>query len=142
MMIYLAGPIDDVSAREADDWRNRAADLLNERNLVAFFPNRAYRVNRNPSKHEMGAIIHTNQHAISCSFAVLVNLTGTGRAIGTIREIEFARQMHKPVIVVADVDLVNHFALCDCEVVPSLLVAAERINTFARSVKAEHSEAE
>ena len=41
MMVYLAGPVDDVDVLEADGWREQVAELLTERNLVAFFPNRA-----------------------------------------------------------------------------------------------------
>lgn len=142
MMVYLAGPIDDVDKPQADGWRDSLAVLLAERDLVSFFPNRAYVVSNRPSKEEMEAVVNCNRHAIACSVATIAYLGGPGRGIGTIREIEFSRHMSKPVIVISDGGLDRHFALSDCMIVDTILQAAERASTIARALRAEFSEAD
>lgn len=136
MIVYMAGPIDDLDPMDADGWREQLAQLLIERGLVAFFPNRCYAVPSMPDQATKLAVIHLNKHVIYSCLAVIANLNGPGRGIGTIREIETARSMGKPVIVIGR-NIDQHFALADVEIVDSILSAAESASALVRHINAE-----
>lgn len=140
MIAYLAGPIDgdDVDRTESGNWRTSLANLLAQRGIASFLPNHAYCVPAEPSVDVKRAVIHLNAHAIQRADVFIAYLDGPGRAIGTSREIEVARLMHRPVIVItSDGQHGRHFALYDCEVVPNLLEAAETALRFIKMVKSE-----
>lgn len=100
IMIYLAGPIDDVTVEQASEWRQSlSADF---RSVLFFNPHTAYR-NATMATAELVQLM--NWHAIQHSHGVLANLSGPGRGFGTIREIEYSRLHGKPVAVVSHEDL-------------------------------------
>lgn len=113
-LLYLAGPIDDVSIKQAQDWRKQVADSLPA--YTCFDPSRAF-VNAHIS--EFPRLIKINKEALGCSDVIIAYLDGPGKAIGTIREIEQATRLEIRVIVV--VSIYNERAgLCDVEVVETL----------------------
>jgi nucleoside 2-deoxyribosyltransferase len=97
MTIYLAGPIDDVSIEEACAWRDQVASLA-PAGCLLFNPVAAW---QGVSPLTAAAVAFGDRCAIVNCDGVLANLAGPGRAFGTIREIEFARNHGKPVAVAA-----------------------------------------
>lgn len=100
MLVYLAGPQDDVSQDQARGWREELA--AGAPTGVSFFsPAHAYlAVNR----ASFPAVDAMNRQAIQMSHAVIANLSGPGMGFGTIREIEFATIHNKLVQVVGPID--------------------------------------
>lgn len=96
-MMYLAGPMDDVSTEEASGWRDKV--IAEFPDIVFFRPDLAY---GNATADTAPAILHMNQHGIECSQALIANLSGPGRGFGTIREIEYARTKTRYVAIAAD----------------------------------------
>jgi hypothetical protein len=105
-MIYLAGPVDGIGADEANTWRDAVSSAFP--NVLFFHPQLAY---RNANMHNAHLMTHMNKHAIRCSNGVLVNLTGEGRGFGSIREIEFAREQGKRVVVACRPDDIGEHTL-------------------------------
>lgn len=96
ILIYLAGPQDDVTQGEARGWREELA--AGAPSGVAFFsPAHAY---LNVSAASFPPVDWLNRVAIEKSHAVIANLSGPGRAFGTIREIEYAAAHNTMVQVV------------------------------------------
>lgn len=92
--IYLAGPIDGIPYTDAQDWR----ESIDPPNTVLLFNPVTCFVN---AGMPVAAPMHTIlKHVIACCDGVLANLSGPGRGIGTIREIEFAKGLNKPVTIV------------------------------------------
>lgn len=113
ILIYLAGPIDDVEVEEAQGWREQIAVDLPE-GVVLFSPAHAFlNVNASNIKRADWA----NRHVINCADAVIANLDGDGRGFGTIREIEFAVRIGRPVVVVGQLESLMQY---DLEVVGRL----------------------
>lgn len=96
-MVYLAGPVDDISSSEAAAWRTNAKQLLEGLGITAFDPHMAFSC---PSRITAPSIDYINRQAIMCSDGIIANLAGNGKGFGTIREIEYARSMYKAVIVI------------------------------------------
>ncbi len=115
-LVYLAGPIDDIGREEAIAWRASLGHWLSKHGISSFDPVGAYRVANIPSIAQQ--VVTIDKFAISQCDALVAYLGGKGRAFGTIREIEHAREMGKRVIVVAD-RLESAFSH-DVEVVPTL----------------------
>lgn len=113
-IIYLAGPIDGVAAGESQTWREKAADLV-DTGVLLFSPAHAY---MNAAPINAQSIDWINKSVIDQCDGVLANLTGAGRGLGTIREIEFARLRNKPVAVAGDLDV--HYSAWDLVVRPTL----------------------
>lgn len=101
MMIYLAGPIDDIPIEEARHWRAMAGHEL-PTGIVLFSPAHAYQGEVN--KITAPKVDFFNRVNIVHSDGVIANLAGEGRGFGTIREIEFARTHNKPTAVIATHD--------------------------------------
>lgn len=99
IIIYLAGPIDDVPIETAREWR-RDLSLSLPHNVVLFSPAHAY-FNGNPETFPK--IDHFNRRVIYAADGLLANLTGSGRGFGTIREIEHAVNSSTPVAVAGDI---------------------------------------
>lgn len=119
-LIYLAGPLDGLTY-DGTAWYEGFGQLCSSQQ-VGFMPGRAY----------VGAITHcpdvidaANRTVIGQAAAVLANLSGAGRALGTIREIEFAKSIRKPVVVVGDVR--TSLAAHDLVVAPDLEAAMRRL---------------
>ena len=96
-LIYLAGPIDGVSIEDACAWRE---DLARHApvGVVLFNPATAF---HNVNKQTIQGADAVNRMVIQMSSAVVANLSGPGRAFGTMREIEFARGACGKLVVVA-----------------------------------------
>lgn len=99
ILIYLAGPLDDVSGETARGWREELA--AGAPASVAFFsPAHAY---LNVGKDSFPPVDWMNRRAIEGSHAMIANLSGPGRGFGTVREIEYAVSKHTMVQVVGPV---------------------------------------
>lgn len=112
-LVYLAGPIDDVSTAHSSPWRHEAAALLKEHGVASFLPTSAYQGAAISDARIAPAVSAINRCAIERSSHLLANLDGPGRGFGTIREIEYARSLGKPVVVVGTlVSLEAHDVVC------------------------------
>lgn len=105
--IYLAGPIDDITVDEAGGWRRQIAKAWPD--VLFFDPLRAW---HNAHTSTARAVSYGNRSAIMNCSGLLANLTGPGRAFGTIREVEFAAGAAKYVAVAGDV-----VSLMACDVI-------------------------
>lgn len=121
--VYLAGPLDGLDPEyDARAWYRDAAGRLEGLPAVLYCPGNAYLITR----HDQGRYVEQyNRAAIEASRVVLVNLAGPGRALGTIREIEFAKSKGRHVVVIGDV--ASSLASHDLEVVSNMEEAAEKI---------------
>lgn len=95
MLIYLAGPMDGVGLDEARSWREDAQSRLSAIGCGTFSPAHAY----SSPYYIKEAIQDLNREAIIRSAGMLVNYGP--KAFGTLREIEAARLLDKPVAVIA-----------------------------------------
>lgn len=107
MLVYLAGPVDGVQRQEALDWREDVSQRLNKAGISTFSPAHAFSVvyfnNNSPSnKATARAVTEINRYAISQSSVVLAYLPKDRITIGTIREIEYAISIGKPVVVLVE----------------------------------------
>jgi hypothetical protein len=101
ILIYLAGPIDDIEQEDARGWREEVGE---QGEFVCFFsPAHAY---IGVGKHTISVADFVNRHVIDFSHGVLANFE-EGAGFGTIREIDHARRSNTPVVVV---DLHGRFA--------------------------------
>lgn len=101
ILIYLAGPQDDVLPEESRIWREEMVKIAPSG--VAFF---------SPAHAYVGSVSGVNFKAVdwcnrsvinSACHGVIAKLDGPGRGFGTIREIEFAVMTGTPVAVVGEV---------------------------------------
>lgn len=99
MSIYLAGPCDGITTEEARDWRE---DIMLPTNVVAFSPPHAF---MNSSKAVAREINHILRHVMVACDGTLAKLDGPGAALGTIREIEFAKMNRQPVAIACSEEL-------------------------------------
>lgn len=126
--VYLAGPLDGVDPEyDARAWYKDAVERLEGLSAVLFCPGNAY-LATGPNQGRW--IERYNRAAIEASRVVLVNLAGPGRALGTIREIEFAKTKGKHVVVIGD--LHHSLAAHDLEVVPDMQQACDIIAPWLR----------
>ena len=107
MLVYLAGPIDGVQRQEALDWRENVSQRLNQVDISTFSPAHAFSVvyfggNSPLNKATARAVTEINRYAISQSSVVLAYLPKDRTTIGTIREIEYAVSIGKPVVVLVE----------------------------------------
>lgn len=101
VLIYLAGPIDDIALDRAQQWREAVAAHA-PTGVALFSPAHAF---MNVNEVSFRGVDRVNRAVIhSCAHGVLANLMGPGRGFGTIREIEFARMTGTPVAVVGKID--------------------------------------
>lgn len=107
MLVYLAGPVDGVQRKEALDWREDVSQRLNQAGISTFSPAHAFSVvyfgGDSPSNKAVArAVTEINRYAISQSSVVLAYLPKDRITIGTIREIEYAITIGKPVVVLVE----------------------------------------
>ena len=107
MLVYLAGPVDGVQRKEALDWREDVSQRLNQTGVSTFSPAHAFSVTcfggGSPSnKATARAVTEINRYAISQSSVVLAYLPKDRITIGTVREIEYAISIGKPVVVLVE----------------------------------------
>lgn len=123
-VVYLAGPIDAVGGNahpEATVWRENATEGLMDMGYGVFNPATAYRFPHKPDAGNSKALSAINRQAIASCDAVLVYLPSYVTSVGTIREIEYARQKGKPVLIWTEdrqyaVKLKNYSETRDCHV--------------------------
>lgn len=118
MLVYLAGPVDGVQRQEALDWREDVSRRLNRAGISTFSPAHAFSVvyfnNNSPSdKVTARAVTEINKYAIGQSSVVLAYLPKDRITIGTIREIEYAVSIGKPVVVLVEHTGVSFLSLYD-----------------------------
>lgn len=117
--MYLAGPLDGLEV-DGTAWYDEF-DKIRPDDVVGFMPGRAYiGAAENPA-----AVNLANRTIIAFSDGVIANLSGPGRALGTIREIEFAKSFGKVVIAVGYLN--NSLASYDLRVVPDLQSIVEML---------------
>lgn len=97
MCVYLAGPIDGRDGHEVHGWRSEVI-LQAPSGVLLFNPATAY---GNVGHATAPALDFTNRGVIANCSGVLANLS-LGITIGTIREVEFAVQMGKPIVAVVE----------------------------------------
>lgn len=107
MLVYLAGPVDGVQRQEALDWRENVSRRLNQAGISTFSPAHAFSVvyfggNSSSNQATARAVTEINRYAISQSSVVLAYLPKDRITIGTIREIEYAVSIGKPVVVLIE----------------------------------------
>jgi len=107
MLIYLAGPVDGVQRQEALDWRENVSQRLNRAGISTFSPAHAFSVvyfggNSPLNKATARAVTEINRCAIRQSSVILAYLPKDRITIGTIREIEYAVSIGKPVVVLIE----------------------------------------
>ncbi len=118
MLVYLAGPIDGVQRQEALDWREDVSQRLNQAGASTFSPAHAFSVvyfggNSPSNKVTARTVTGINRYAINQSSVVLVYLPKDRITIGTIREIEYAVSIGKPVVVLVERTDVPFLSLYD-----------------------------
>lgn len=118
MLVYLAGPVDGVQRQEALDWREDVSRRLNQAGISTFSPAHAFSVvyfggNTSSNKVTARAVTEINRYAISQSSVVLAYLPKDRITIGTIREIEYAVSIGKPVVVLIERTDVSFLSLYD-----------------------------
>ncbi len=119
MLVYLAGPIDGVQRQEALDWREGVSRRLNQAGVSTFSPAHAFSVvhfvgsNSSSNKATARAVTEINRYAISQSSVVLAYLPKDRITIGTIREIEYAISIGKPVVVLVEHTDISFLSLYD-----------------------------
>ncbi len=118
MLVYLAGPVDGVQRQEALDWREDMSQRLNQAGISTFSPAHAFSVmhfggNSPSNKATAQAVTEINRYAISQSSVVLAYLPKDRTTIGTIREIEYAVSIGKPVVVLIEHTDVSFLSLYD-----------------------------
>lgn len=122
-MVYLAGPIDDITETVAMGWREHFAAIVNYFGTSCFNPCGAFRMGEGNTLG-VDKLIQINKLAIVNSDVVVANLSGPGKGFGTIREIEFAKSIGKRVIVVLLEQDKYSFYTHDLEIVNSVKQAA------------------
>ena len=118
MLVYLAGPIDGVQRQEALDWREDVSQRLNQADISTFSPAHAFSVvysggNSLPNKVTAQAVTKINRSAIRQSSVVLAYLPKDRITIGTIREIEYAVSIGKPVVALVERTDISFLSLYD-----------------------------
>lgn len=118
MLVYLAGPIDGVQRKEALDWREGVSQRLNRVGVSTFSPAHAFSVvyfggNSLSNEATARAVTEINRYAISQSSVVLAYLPKDRITIGTIREIEYAISIGKPVVVLVECTDTSFLSLYD-----------------------------
>ncbi len=118
MLVYLAGPIDRVQRQEALNWREDVSRRLNQAGVSTFSPAHAFSViyfggNIPSNKATARAVTEINRCAIRQSSVILAYLPKDRTTIGTIREIEYAVSIGKPVVVLIECTDVSFLSLYD-----------------------------
>lgn len=111
-MAYLAGPIDHVTHDVAMGWRDSVTDLLYSHQWATFNP--AGSVGNGP--FAPGRAVQMCRAAIQICDILIAHLPPDTKAFGTIREIEYAKAIGKPVVVWSEWTATSLFS-CD---VPTL----------------------
>lgn len=117
---YLASPLDGLET-DGTAWYDELDGICPD-DMVGFMPGRSY-IGANAKT--AADVDQANRAVIAVSLGVIANLSGPGRALGTHREIEFARSLGKPVIAIGD--LSKSLASHDLSIVLDLQGAVDRL---------------
>lgn len=98
-MIYLAGPVDDISLEDAKGWREELGQQAPS-GVLFYSPVHAYVGTVTKATIQMAERI--NRTFIHACQGMIANMSGPGRGFGTIREIEFARLSGVPVVAIVN----------------------------------------
>lgn len=123
--MYLAGPLDGLD-NDGTTWYDEFEEIRPD-DIIGFMPGRAF-IGAVDNPEGMDA---ANRAVIRVAVGVIANLSGPGRALGTIREIEFAKSLGKPVIVVGNVSA--SLMAYDLIQVPDLAGAVEYMANDAKA---------
>lgn len=100
MKIYLAGPIDALTQKEAEEWRIYASRVFMKWDIECINPLRGKNVDNTYTPNE---IVHRDLYDIRRADILLANYMRKGVPyIGTSMEIVYAHSWGKPVIVTTD----------------------------------------
>jgi hypothetical protein len=109
MLAYLAGPLDGVSHEDGREWYKKL-EALAPPGWVLYLPGHAF---ASPASDAIATDAANRSVIVHAASVVIANLSGPGRGFGTIREIEFARQHGRPVVVIGELDsLLAHDVEC------------------------------
>jgi nucleoside 2-deoxyribosyltransferase len=117
MLIYLGGPIDSVTRTTASGWRLEAKMILSQYGLMAFDPTLPYCEAR--SHEAKTAIMTANRAVMSVASGGLFFING--QAFGTIREIEYMKNIGKTVVVASEIDIAKHIEVTDLILVSNII---------------------
>lgn len=124
-VVYLAGPIDAISRTDALGWRDQIAGLLSREDITSYNPCAAF---TNGHLQTAEVIDRINRTAVQSCDAVIARFTDKAPSVGTPREIELAKALHKPVVVWADDEkFKRHLAAFDVDVVYSAEAAVRTL---------------
>lgn len=97
MKVYLAGPINGCTDKEAGDWRSTATSILQERGIDVLDP--MARDYRGIEDENVNLIVKGDKEDIDGCHVLLANCPKP--SVGTSMEVFFAHLRHKTVVVVA-----------------------------------------
>ena len=112
MTVYLAGPIEGISLKEATEWRETATSFFHGHQIHTLDPTRRKKFHDQPYTFNLARkIVQLDLQDIRNSNVVLLNLRarGKGKAWGSICELALASQQGKTVITVLEPGLVHPF---------------------------------
>ena len=133
IMVYLAGPIDDIDIQDAKSWRELMARQLWTKGISTFNPATAYHLNLDRNTEFISErLISINKKAIEECDLLVANLSGKGRGFGTIREIEYAKSLGKEVIIIGNLKSLSAF---DCLVFENVLDFYSYLNIKIKTEK-------
>ena len=110
-LVYLAGPIENVTPAEASGWRVRANFLLSQKRLGVYTldPLRGkYGPNGSILTTPLGVVTRDRNDVRRCQ-VVLANLLLGPFSIGTVAEIAWADAYRKPVVGIVSEELIHPF---------------------------------
>ena len=122
--VYLAGPIEDCSKKQMEEWRHEVADWLELASIKVLDPTRRITfheniLNETATMQEIGQSTHTintcrrifkqDLQDVANSSVVLADIRrSSGRGTGTAFELMFAHMKNKIIICWADKDDLIH----------------------------------
>lgn len=114
-IVYLAGPIEGLTREQATDWRYAATEELVDLGIECLNPMRGKILDtpiipKDCREYEDAGVFFTpkaimtrDHNDVMRADALLVNVLGMRqRGIGTVMEIAWAFQLHKPVVMVME----------------------------------------
>lgn len=96
--VYLAGPIDLAPPSMQTGWRTLAKEVFGQYNVATFDPNAAW-VGGGINKQVKETVMNVDKFAVWACEMVLAYLPHDIPTLGTIREIEFAKERDRRVVV-------------------------------------------
>ena len=95
MLIYLAGPIDQVSDEDGAEWRMMATEALAQMGVASFDPRAAY----GRGRADLRRVMEINFAAVRASTGILAYYLPDLPTVGTWLELGYARAVGKRVVI-------------------------------------------